>query len=126
VTASGVFRVGTHRPEHVYEGAGTGNPQDDEPVASFLGDPRLAARNAAEFVVAANTMRLLDTSSFAAEYRVEYLNSAGDWIPAYRWTSDQFEANRHWNRLRPQYPGRALRMAKRWVTGPEYVVTDTP
>jgi hypothetical protein len=121
MTDAGLWRTGAHRAEHVYEGQGTANPEDDPPIASFLGDAWAAAAHAAEACLAVNTVRALGTTSFTAEFRVEYLNAAGDWVVTSggRWATDRREAERGWEHLLNHgYSAREVRMRQRWVSQP--------
>lgn len=114
------WRVGGHYGVHAYEVSPGGDPNGDEPVASFLGDTPQAIQRAAEAVVAVNTIRLIGTTAFTAERRVEMLSS-GTWTPLCEWARDQLDVNRKLNAARNLHPNAFLRLQERWISSPRTV-----
>lgn len=119
MTAAGEWRVGRNRAEHVYEGAGTDNHHDDQPVASFLGARDVAANDAAEAVLAVNTVRSLGTTDFRAEYQAQELTRSGFWQALTPWNQHQGPANARVVKLREEGWHLTVRVVRRWVTEPE-------
>lgn len=113
------WRVGGHYGVHAYE-VSPGPVRDaDEPVASFLGDTATAIKRAEEAVIAVNTIRLIGTTSFISERRVEMEGrEGGDWHPLTEWSRDQLDVNRKLIAARNLHPNEVLRVRERWVSTP--------